>query len=180
MRKRTANAFGAAFVAIGLVAMAAPTAQAAEGAVRDAGAPGAVPGKFIVALKDAPAGKVRADAVKTRADSLTSRFGGSVGHVYDQVLGGYSAQMTPAQARRLAADPSVAYVQQVQTRSIADTQTNPPNWGDDRIDQRDLPLNKSYSYPANPGQGVTVYVLDTGINANHQDFTGRVKQGIDY
>ncbi|GAA0594427.1 S8 family serine peptidase [Kribbella sandramycini] len=180
MRKRTANVFGAAFVTIGLVAMAAPTAQAAEGVVRDAASPAAVAGKYLVALKDAPAGKVRAPALRTRADGLSGKFGGSVGYVYDQVFGGYSAQMTAAQARRLAADPSVAYVQQVQTRTVADTQPNPPNWGDDRIDQRDLPLNKSFSYPANAGQGATVYVLDTGINANHQDFSGRVKQGIDY
>ncbi|MFI5734086.1 S8 family serine peptidase [Kribbella sp. NPDC051587] len=180
MRKTTARALVAAAVTIGVVAVAAPTAQAAEGVVRNAGSPTAVAGKYIVALKDAPAGIVAPAAVRTRADGLAGRFGGSVGYVYDQVLGGYSATMTDSQARRLAADPSVAYVEQVQTMTIADTQNNPPNWGDDRIDQRDLPLSKSYTYPANPGQGVTVYILDTGINANHQEFTGRVKQGTDF
>jgi subtilisin family serine protease len=180
MRNTTVRALIAATVAISFATMAAPTAQAAEGVVRNAGTPAAVSGKYIVALKDAPAGKVRAAALRTRADGLAGKFGGSVDHVYDQVLGGYSARMTDSQARRLAADPSVAYVEQVQTMKIADTQNNPPNWGDDRIDQRDLPLSKSYTYPANPGQGVTVYILDTGINPNHQEFTGRVKQGIDY
>ncbi|MEV8372551.1 S8 family serine peptidase [Kribbella sp. NPDC056861] len=180
MRNTTARALIAAAVAISFATMAAPTAQAAEGVVRNAGTPTAVSGKYIVALKDAPAGKVRAAALRTRADGLVGKFGGSVDYVYDQVLGGYSARMTDSQARRLAADPSVAYVEQVQTMKIADTQNNPPNWGDDRIDQRDLPLSKSYTYPANPGQGVTVYILDTGINPNHQEFTGRVKQGVDY
>jgi hypothetical protein len=39
---------------------------------------------------------------------------------------------------------------------VYDTQNNPPNWGDDRIDQANLPLNQAYTYPANPGQGATV------------------------
>ena len=37
--------------------------------------------------------------------------------------------------------------------SRLDTQLNPPNWGDDRIDQVDTPLNQSYVYPANAGPG---------------------------
>ncbi|MEV4535007.1 S8 family peptidase [Asanoa sp. NPDC049518] len=41
------------------------------------------------------------------------------------------------------------------------------------------PVNQAYTYPANPGQGATVYVLDTGLNASHVDFTGRVRQGTD-
>ncbi|MEV6521189.1 S8 family serine peptidase [Longispora sp. NPDC051575] len=180
MRNRTAGVLVAASVTIGFVAVAGPAAQAAEGVIRNAGAPTAVSGKYIVALKDAPAGVAAAAAVRSRADGLTGKFGGSVGYVYDQVLGGFSARMTESQARRLAADPSVAYVEQVQTMGIADTQNNPPNWGDDRIDQRDLPLSKSYTYPSNPGQGVTVYVLDTGLNPNHSEFTGRVKQGYDF
>ncbi|MEV6410950.1 S8 family serine peptidase [Kribbella sp. NPDC051718] len=180
MRKRTARVLIATAVTVGFLTMAAPAAHAAEGPVRNAGTSTAVPGKYIVTLKDAPVGKASVAGLRTRANGLAGKFGGSVGYIYDQVVGGYSARMTDAQARRLAADPSVAAVEQVQTQSVSDTQTNPPNWGDDRIDQRDLPLDKSFTYPANGGQGVTVYILDTGINANHQDFTGRVKQGIDF
>jgi subtilisin family serine protease len=42
-------------------------------------------------------------------------------------------------------------------------------WGTDRIDQRSLPLDKSYN-PAFNGKGVNVYVLDTGLDTTHIEF----------
>jgi len=48
-------------------------------------------------------------------------------------------------------------------------------WGLDRIDQRDLPLDGSYSPPEEEGEGVDVYVADTGIYISHDDFGGRAK-----
>jgi subtilisin family serine protease len=47
-------------------------------------------------------------------------------------------------------------------------------WGLDRIDQKDLPLDHhSYKPPtdSNGGQGVSVYILDTGIDTNHEQFS---------
>jgi subtilisin family serine protease len=46
-------------------------------------------------------------------------------------------------------------------------------WGLDRIDQVNLPLSTTYSYNDTAGQGVTVYVLDTGILTTHAQFAGR-------
>ncbi|MFJ3834107.1 S8 family peptidase [Streptomyces sp. NPDC090054] len=49
-------------------------------------------------------------------------------------------------------------------------------WPLDRIDQRELPLDGSYTY-AGKARGVTVYVVDTGINTAHQEFGGRARAG---
>lgn len=47
-------------------------------------------------------------------------------------------------------------------------------WNLDRIDQRQLPLNGTYVYGSNQtpgiGRGVTIYTLDSGIYAEHQEF----------
>ncbi len=51
-------------------------------------------------------------------------------------------------------------------------------WGLDRIDQRALPLNNSFGSPSN-GAGVSIYVVDTGIDASHPEFGGRVAPGFD-
>jgi hypothetical protein len=60
--------------------------------------------------------------------------------------------------------------------SIADTQSPTPSWGLDRIDQRDLPLNNSYTYPTT-ASGVTSYIIDTGIRTTHTEFQGRATWG---
>ena len=46
----------------------------------------------------------------------------------------------------------------------------------DRIDQRQLPLDNTYRRPGS-GRGVTVYVFDGGIMANHPELAGRVRAG---
>lgn len=166
-------AFAGALGAGGL-ANAAPTGP--EAPILYAGSPNAVADRYIVVFKDSA---VPASTVGAKARDLAGRFGGKARHVYTAGLRGFSVGMSAAQARKLAADPAVAAIEAVQRIGVLDTQNNPPNWGDDRIDQANLPLNQAYTYPTNPGQGVTVYVLDTGINANHVDFTGRVKQGTD-
>ncbi|KAI9304999.1 peptidase S8/S53 domain-containing protein [Cunninghamella echinulata] len=55
-------------------------------------------------------------------------------------------------------------------------QSNPPSWGLDRIDQKQG-TDGYYKFSSNQGEGVTVYILDTGINKEHQDIAGRVTIG---
>ncbi|GAB3920491.1 hypothetical protein GCM10029976_006120 [Kribbella albertanoniae] len=53
-----------------------------------------------------------------------------------------------------------------------------PSGALDRIDQRDRPLDKSYSWTAS-GANVRVYVLSEGVSTTHTDFGGRATQGVD-
>lgn len=91
------------------------------------------------------------------------------------------------QARRLAADSHVASVVQdtkvtYDHRRIAPghRQPAPPSWGLDRVDQSNLPLDRSYTWPEPAGKGATVYVIDTGIRITHKDFGGRARHGWDF
>jgi subtilisin family serine protease len=57
-------------------------------------------------------------------------------------------------------------------------QPDPPGWGLDRLDQRSG-LDHAYHY-ASDGSGVTIYVIDSGVDAKHPDFQGRVAPGRDF
>ena len=46
----------------------------------------------------------------------------------------------------------------------------------DRIDQRSLPLDRTYRHGAT-GKGVTVYVFDGGVSTTHPELAGRVRAG---
>ncbi len=57
-------------------------------------------------------------------------------------------------------------------------QPDPPSWGLDRIDQR-TGLDHAYHY-ASDASDVTIYVIDSGVDAKHPDFQGRVAPGRDF
>lgn len=175
---RTAVAALAAMVlAAGLTGLGvAPAAASPAGTVHGAGGPNAVPGSYLVVLDD---DATTAGAVGATAGAVAGQYRASVTHTYRGLVHGFAARMTHRQAARLAADPRVAHVEQDQrvTAMGAGEQPNPP-WGLDRIDQVSLPLDNLYRYP-NTGDESTVYIVDTGINFNHVEFTGRALPGTD-
>ncbi|MBM2622114.1 S8 family peptidase [Actinoplanes sp. LDG1-06] len=158
MRMRTLASAAAATAAVVLAGTAVP-AQAAlpEGTVFGTGAPGAIAGRYIVTLNQPVSGDASAMSVD----------GGST----------YVADMSATQARRLAADPDVRYVEQDRILTIQGTQKSPP-WGLDRIDQRAVKGSKSFT-PTDDGSSVHAYVIDTGIRISHADFGGRAGYGYD-
>jgi subtilisin family serine protease len=105
------------------------------------------------------------------------RFGGSLAQVYTRALSGFAIRIPDALAERLASDPRVLAIEQDSVVTADVTQT-PATWGLDRIDQRALPLNNSYTATAT-GAGVTAYIIDTGIRLTHTQFAGRAVTGYD-
>jgi subtilisin family serine protease len=181
---------GGRFLAVSLFVVATTTAATvtpamaapATGQIRLAGTAEAVPGSYIVVLKDsavgAKAGSLKAAAaVGTKSAGLARGYGAQVRQTFGTALNGFEAGMSEAAAKRLAADPSVAYVEQNQTVSLLATQTG-ATWGLDRIDQRARPLSTTYTYSAT-ASNVTAYIIDTGIRTTHNDFGGRAVSGFD-
>ncbi|ALC26696.1 S8 family peptidase [Streptomyces bacillaris] len=147
----------------------AGAAPAPMGTVYGADAETAVAGSYIVMLGE------KADKSK-----LAKEYGGKLQRNYSSSINGFSASgLSETEAKRLAADPAVAKVVQNKKFSINATQENPPSWGLDRIDQTETAGDNAYNYPDSAGEGVTAYVIDTGVRVTHEDFEGRATSGFD-
>ncbi|MEU3933644.1 S8 family peptidase [Streptomyces sp. NPDC029044] len=166
----TATAALVASLVSALPAGAAPAAT--EGRIQYEGAANAVAGSYVVTLKSEKAASAEGRA-------LARKYGADIERTYTKALNGYEVEASESEAKRLAADPAVASVVQNRTFSVSGTQPSPPSWGLDRIDQKSLPLNSSYTYPDSAGEGVTAYVIDTGVRISHGDFGGRASYGYD-
>jgi subtilisin family serine protease len=114
-----------------------------------------------------------------QANGMVKAHGGSLKHVYRYALKGFAVANLPDGAvAALQRIPRVTRVERDGIVTIDDTEDPTPSWGLDRIDQHNLPLNNSYTYP-NDGSGVTAYIIDTGIRFDHQEFGGRATTGYD-
>ncbi|MFJ4501741.1 S8 family peptidase [Streptomyces sp. NPDC088864] len=159
--------------AAGVTLLATPFAGAApapaQGKIYGADAATAVAGSYIVMLDRA------ADKEK-----LAEEYGGKLKRDYSSAINGFSANgLTETEAKRLAADPSVSKVVQNKKFHIDATQDSPPSWGLDRIDQTETAGDDAYTYPDSAGEGVTAYVIDTGVRTTHEEFGGRATSGYD-
>lgn len=71
------------------------------------------------------------------------------------------------------------FVEQDQIMRVQEfiTQNTVPSWGLARISHRAKGDLSSYHYHKSAGKDTTVYIIDTGININHEEFGGRAKWG---
>jgi subtilisin family serine protease len=111
-----------------------------------------------------------AEAAKLRGQGWTVR------HVYRNVFPGVAVELPAAAARALSQSPGVELVEPDGPVRATETRSN-ATWGLDRVDQRSLPLNGTFTAPDSAGSGVRVYVVDTGVRSTHVDFGGRVAAG---
>jgi len=104
----------------------------------------------------------------------------SLKHVYNMdSLRGYAGRFQPEVLDKIRGSEDVAFVEHDSMMHASDTERNAP-WGLARISHRE-PLTfrtyNKYLYEAEGGEGVTVYVVDTGVNVEHHDFEGRATWG---
>jgi subtilisin family serine protease len=129
-----------------------------------------VTGRFIVTL-----------APRTNPAAVAREHRLQPDFVYTHVFSGFAGRISDAARAGLLRDNRVIRVEADGIATIvaapANTQTN-ATWGLDRVDQERLPLSSTYGY-TNTGQGVTAYIIDTGILFGHGEFGGRASTGYD-
>ena len=172
MKKATAFAIAATvtLAACQDPASPGPDVPAQPGLAKDSGGD-EIAGSYIVVYAEGVEDVDKA----TKEKSL--KHGAKVGHTYKHALKGFAAELSDDAVAALRADPEVAYVEADQVMSIDAIQSN-PTWGIDRVDERDLPLDRAYSYTST-GTGVRAYIIDTGILTAHTQFGSRASNVYD-
>ncbi|ORY92299.1 serine protease [Syncephalastrum racemosum] len=149
------------------------------------------PNSYIVVLKD----HVDTDKAQTHChwirdlhkrdipltDYLDAESALGIQYTYDTPgWKGYAGKFSPEVLHRIRSSPEVAYVEKDSMMYASELQRNAP-WGLARISHRE-PINlktfSKYLHDSNAGEGVKVFVIDTGINHEHVDFEGRASWGV--
>ncbi len=132
--------------------------------------PNRIPGRYIVRFKPDVA-----DA-EALAHELTSASGGKV---YKALRGlkGFWGELPEGSLEAVRRNQHVRYIEADLRMPVnaGDTVKINPAWTLDRIDQRNLPLNQMYQYSVS-GTGVHIWIIDTGIDRNEPELTGRISE----
>jgi len=106
----------------------------------------------------------------------------------DGSIQGYTSYFTPEFAKAVGKMKNVKLVEEEKQVkedkslgaicfSIDRREENDPPPGIDRIDQAKRPLDGKFVYPDSAGEGVNIFIVDSGILLTHNEFGGRAKFG---
>ncbi|KAF9104530.1 hypothetical protein BGX27_010059 [Mortierella sp. AM989] len=139
-----------------------------------------IPDSYIVVLKHG----VSAKSFKPKFDAIARRQNkrGVKSKIHRQytAMHGFHASLNKAALRELQDSDDVAYIEQDAVVRINAEQAGPSSWGLTRVSERNLDLSQPYVYANDAGEGVTAYVIDTGVYTEHSDFEGRATFGANF
>ena len=143
--------------------------------------------QYVVLLSKKPGNRdTRAmENLGTLVKEVRTMPGARMKGIYRHALTGFSAKLTPAQVEKFRKDPRILSITPDRIIELENVEVTPavtvqeyPTWGLDRLDQREQKLDRAYSYTAT-GNGVNVYIMDSGIRYSHDEFEGRASLGVD-
>jgi subtilisin family serine protease len=167
-----------------------------------------IPGKYIVVLHESTISFKKSaryldnqSSMRVVATDLSLKYKinpNKITRVYTNALSGFAIDLEDEELQRMKQDPSIKFIEQDAYAYASFQKKSPPGkdpvdpvdpvdpgtgtattiWGLDRLDQRNLPLDQSFS-STTTGKGVTVYIMDSGILTDHQEFQGRASLGFD-
>ncbi|KAL7346437.1 subtilisin-like serine protease [Encephalitozoon intestinalis] len=111
-----------------------------------------------------------------------------------KMTNGFVARMSDTTAERMRKHPNVKMVVEdssvrISRLKLGDLNNNEKGsilmqrhapWGLARVAGSMSLVQRSYCYPVNSGEGVDVYVLDTGVEIDHPEFEGRARWGANF
>jgi len=120
---------------------------------------------------------MRQGTTEQQRDALLLRYSVDSPRTYRRVAMGFTANLSANTARALRQEPEVEFLAPNERRQVLATSVDSSaGWGVGRIDQRYGPPDSVFSYDTS-GDGINIYVLDSGVDAAHSDFGTRVYAG---
>lgn len=117
--------------------------------------------------------------IKRIAQILSEKYQGKIRHIFEHAYGGFSGNFDRKVIDSIKRDNMVQEIVKNQEAFVQTIQNSPPSWGIDRIDERALVLDDKFEYHST-GNGVNIYIIDSGIRATHNEFSGRLGTGANF